>query len=76
MIAQTAHLDQEERERHMNYMRAIASGSQEAPDASESATSRSFEEEEMSKSEVDAEDHPKGHLREAPESRSNSSSKF
>ena len=38
MIAQTAHLDQEERERHMNYMRAIASGSQETPDAFESAT--------------------------------------
>jgi uncharacterized tellurite resistance protein B-like protein len=40
MTAQTAHLDQEERERHVNYMRAIASGSQEVPDASESALRR------------------------------------
>ena len=31
MIAQTAHLDQEERECHMNYMRAIASAAKKHP---------------------------------------------
>ena len=38
MLTQTAHLDQEERERHMTFIRAIASGSQETADASDSAT--------------------------------------
>lgn len=38
MLTQTAHLDLEERERHMTFIRAIASGSQETADASDSAT--------------------------------------
>jgi hypothetical protein len=37
MITQTAHLDQEERERHMTFTRTIASGSHETADASDSA---------------------------------------
>lgn len=66
MIAQTAHFDREERERHMNFTRHCFQWLRDSR-CFQFSSYGNFEEKENSQSEVGAEDRPEDHLREALE---------